>query len=46
LVTSDASALLLGSADRAIGTVDRFAACFRDNPRQNLMEHALATLIG
>jgi hypothetical protein len=46
LVTSDASALLLGSTDRATGMVDRFAARFRDNRRQDLVEHALATLIG
>jgi hypothetical protein len=26
-ITSDAGALLLGSADRVIGLVDRFAAC-------------------
>ena len=29
-VTSDAGALLLGAADRAIGLVERFAACFSD----------------
>ena len=29
-ITSDAGALLLGSTDRAIGLVRRFAACFRD----------------
>ena len=29
-VTSDAGALLLGAADKAIGLVERFAACFED----------------
>ncbi len=30
LMTSDAGALLLGAADRAIGLIDRFAGCFDD----------------
>ncbi|MCL4252120.1 MAG: IS1380 family transposase [Anaerolineae bacterium] len=46
LVTSDAGALLLGATDRAIDLVDRFAACFRDYRRQDLIEHAIATLVG
>src|SRR2546423_10080543 len=46
LVTSDAGGLLLGAADRAIDLVDRFAACFRDHRRQDLIEHAVATLVG
>ena len=46
LVTSDAGGLLLGATDRAIGLVDRFAACFRDYRRQDLVEHGVATLIG
>jgi Transposase DDE domain group 1 len=46
LVTSVAGALLLGATDRAIGIVDRFAACFRDYRRQDLVEHAVRTLIG
>ena len=46
LVTSDAGGLLLGAADRAIDLVDRFAACFRDHRRQDLIEHAVTTLIG
>lgn len=45
-VTSDAGALLLGAADRAIGLVDRLAACFRDDRRADLVEHRLQTLIG
>jgi len=46
LVTSDAGALLLGATDRAIGLVDRLAACFRDYRRQDLVEHGVATLVG
>jgi hypothetical protein len=45
-LTSDAGALLLGSADRAIGLVDRFAACFRDGRRAELIEHEVQTLVG
>jgi hypothetical protein len=45
-LTSDAGALLLGSADRAIGLVDRFAACFRDRRRAELIEHEVRTLVG
>ena len=46
LVTSDAGALLLGSTDRAIGMMDRFAACFHDERRADLIEHDVATLVG
>jgi hypothetical protein len=46
LVTSDAGALLLGGTDRAIDLVGRFADCFRDHRRQDLIEHAVGTLIG
>ena len=46
LATSDAGGLLLGATDRVIGLVDRFAACFRDYRRQDLVEHAVTTLIG
>jgi Transposase DDE domain group 1 len=45
-ITSDAGALLLGSADRAIGLIDRFAACFHDVRCPELTEHAVATLVG
>jgi hypothetical protein len=45
-ITTDAGALLLGATDRAIGLVDRFAACFRDSRRPDLVEHAVATLVG
>lgn len=46
LVTSDAGALLLRATDRAIGLIDRFAACFHDERRQDLIEHEVATLVG
>lgn len=46
LVTSDAGAVLLGATDRAIGMIDRFAACFHDERRQDLIEHEVATLVG
>ena len=45
-ITSDAGAMLLGAADRAIGLIDRFAACFHDARRQELIEHEVETLIG
>ena len=45
LVTSDAGALLLGAADRAIALVERFAGCFRDYRRQDLIEHDVVTLV-
>jgi hypothetical protein len=46
LVTSDAGALLLGATDRAIGMIGRFAACFHDERRAELIEHEVATLVG
>jgi len=45
-ITSDAGALLLGATDRAIGLVDRFAACFQDGRRADRVVHDLATLVG
>ncbi|MGH6670882.1 MAG: IS1380 family transposase [Xanthobacteraceae bacterium] len=45
-ITSDAGALLLGAADGAIRLTERFAACFHDERRQALIEHAVATLLG
>ena len=46
LVTSDAGALLLGATDRAIRMMDRFASCFHDVRRADLIEHGVATLVG
>jgi hypothetical protein len=44
-ITSDAGALLLGATDRAIGMMDRFAACFHDVRRRHLIEHEVVTLV-
>jgi hypothetical protein len=46
LITSDAGAVLLGVADRAIGLVGRFAQCFCDVRRPELIEHTVETLVG
>jgi len=46
LATSDAGALLLGATDKAIGLIARFAACFDDVRRPELIEHEVATLVG
>lgn len=45
-ITSDAGALLLGATDRAIDLVSRFAGCFDDRRRPDLIEHEVATLVG
>jgi len=45
-ITSDAGALLLGTTDRAIRLVRRFAECFADRRRPELVEHSVATLVG
>src|SRR5271168_4946843 len=45
-MTSDAGALLLGATDKAIRLVGRFAACFKDHRRQDLIEHSVRTLVG
>ena len=45
MLCSNAGALLLGATDRAIGLVKRFAACFRDSRRADLVEHEVRTLL-
>jgi Transposase DDE domain group 1 len=45
-ITSDAGALLLGATDRAIRMIDRFARCFHDERRPELIEHEVGTLVG
>src|SRR6266404_9138020 len=45
-ITSDAGALLLGATDRAIGMMERFATCFHDVRRADLIEHEVVTLVG
>ena len=44
-ISSDAGALLLAATDRAIGMMERFAACFHDVRRQHLIEHEVVTLV-
>jgi hypothetical protein len=45
-IASDAGGLLLEAADGAIRLVDRFAGCFQDRRRGDLVEHSLTTLVG
>src|SRR5579885_3150798 len=45
VLTSDAGALLLGRADRAIRLLDRLAACFGDRRSPGAIEHAVRTLV-
>jgi hypothetical protein len=44
-VTSDAGALLLGAANRAIGLVRRLAGCFTDGRAAELVEHTVETML-
>ena len=44
-ITSDAGALLLGEAERAIRLTERFAACFIDARMPELVEHAVSALV-
>jgi hypothetical protein len=45
-MTSNAGALLLGSADRAVRLVERVAKCFVDSRNPALIEHSVVTLVG
>ncbi len=45
-ITSNAGALLLAQADRAVGIIDSFAACFGDGRSQGLIEHTVRTMVG
>src|SRR3984893_7730201 len=45
-ITSEAGALLRGTTVRAVGMMERFAACFHDERRQDLIEHEVVTLVG
>jgi hypothetical protein len=45
-MTSDGGALLLGAGERAVGLMDRFAACFADARAPELVEHRVTTLVG
>ena len=46
VISSDAGALLLGAADKAIGLSRRFAACFSDGRDASSIEHTKETLVG
>ena len=41
-MTSDAGALLLDATDRAVGLIDRLAACFVDQRDRRLIEPCLS----
>lgn len=45
-MTSDAGGLLLSATERAIGLIGRFASCFADRRKPELIEHRVATLVG
>lgn len=45
-MTSDAGALLLGRADRRLGLLRRFAACFVDGRSPHGVEHTIERLVG
>ena len=45
-MTSNAGALLLGSADKAVKLIERAASCFIDRRDPTLIEHSVATLVG
>ena len=45
-ITSNAGGLLLGATDRAIGLVERFAACFADSRTPERVVHEVTTLVG
>jgi DDE family transposase len=44
-MTSDAGALLLGAANRALGLVRRLARCFTDGRAPELVEHTVETML-
>jgi hypothetical protein len=45
-ITSNAGELLLGATDRAIGLVERFAACFTGGRAAERVVHDVTTLVG
>jgi len=46
VISSDAGALLLGAADKAIRLIGRFASCFIDRREAESIEHTTRTLVG
>ncbi len=45
-ITSNAGALLLGAADKAIGLIGRFAGALTDARHPDWIEHTVPTLVG
>ena len=45
-ISSNAGAVLLGATDRAVGLVERFARCFVDSRKAEVIEHEVKTLVG
>jgi hypothetical protein len=45
-VSSEAGALLLGATDRALGLIDRFAACFEDARAPGQVVHEVGSMVG
>ena len=45
-ITSDAGAVLLGAADRAIGMIEKLTRCFSDGRDSEQVVHTLPTLLG
>ena len=45
-ITSDAGGLLLRETDRAVGLLERIAACFDDGRSPDQLVHSLRTLVG
>jgi hypothetical protein len=45
-VTSEAGGLLLRHTDRALGLIERVAACFQDNREQDQVVHTFPALVG
>ena len=45
VISTDGGALLLGATDKAIALVNRFAGCFRDGRKPELIEHTVETLL-
>ena len=45
-ISSYAGALLLGATDKAIRLAQRFAACFRNGRKLQLIDHRIETLMG
>ena len=46
LAAPNAGALLLGSADKGIGLIDRFSKCSEDSRAAGLVEHEMKALVG